>query len=200
LLAQNPAKGHLMKRLKEVPAMPKISTQLGAFLSFCLAAAFGGGDAPKAAAMSGVSQPEVSKASPKIDPCSLLTAEEIEAAVGWKPVKAEPNSYGGVEACNFYGPKGLSQSVSLAVAPGMPKVASSAEMAQWRKKQTEGYGDIKFVIEPIEGLGVPAIRNEVEGAGLATVEAAAKGVLLDVSTSNLEHSKALTAKALPRLP
>jgi hypothetical protein len=94
----------------------------------------------------------------------------------------------------------MSQNVSLLVAPGMPKVATSAEMAEWRKKQTGGYGDVKFVIEPVEGLGVPAIRNEVDGAGLATIEAAAKGVLLDVSTPNLEQSKALVAKALPRLP
>ncbi len=179
--------------------MSTMSTPLGAFLSFCLAAACGGGEAPKAG-MSAASQTEAPKASPKIDPCSLLTNEEVEAAVGWKPVKAEPSSYGGVETCNFYGPKDLTQNVSLVVSPGMPKVASSVEMAQWRKKQTEGYGDFKFVIEPIEGLGVPAILNQVEGSGLATIEAAAKGVLLDVSTSNLEHSKALTAKALARLP
>jgi hypothetical protein len=47
----------------------------------------------------------------------------------------------------------------------MPKVATSAETAEWRKQQTGGYGNVKFVIEPVEGLGVPAIRNEVEGAG-----------------------------------
>jgi hypothetical protein len=176
------------------------SGRLGALLTFCLAAACGGGDAPKAAAMSPASQAETPRTTPGIDPCSLLTAEEIEAAVGWKPVKTEPGSYGGVAVCNYYGPKGMSQNVSLLVAPGMPKVANSAEMAEWRKKQTGGYGDVKFVIEPVEGLGVPAIRNEVEGAGLATIEAAAKGVLLDVSTPNLEQSKALVAKALPRLP
>jgi hypothetical protein len=180
--------------------MPKTSTRFGAFLTFCLTVACGGDDAPKAAAMSAGSQAEAPKTAPSIDPCSLLTAEEIEAVVGWKPVKAEPSSYGGVAACNYYGPKGMSQSVSLLVAPGMPKVATSAEMAEWRKKQTGGYGDVKFVIEPVEGLGVPAIRNEVEGAGLATIETAANGVLLDVSTPNLEQSKALVAKALPRLP
>ena len=47
---------------------------------------------------------------------------------------------------------------------------------------------------------MPAIRNEVEGAGLVTVEAAAKGMLLDVSTSSLEHSKALAVKAIARIP
>jgi hypothetical protein len=180
--------------------MPTTSTHLVAFLTLSFAVACGGSEAPKAAAMSAASHAETPKNTPGIDPCSLLTAEEIQAAVGWKPVKAEPSSYGGVAVCNYYGPKGMSQNVSLLVAPGMPKVANSAEMAEWRKKQTGGYGDVKFVIEPVEGLGVPAIRNEVEGAGLATIEAAAKGVLLDVSTPNLEQSKALVAKALPRLP
>jgi len=167
--------------------------QLSAVLSLGLAAACGGGtEAPKAAAAS---------AAPKIDACSLLTAEEIEAAVGWKSVKAEPSSYGGTAVCNFYGPKGMSQSVSLLVAPGMPTVASSAEMAQWRKKQTEGYGDIKFIIEPVEGLGVPAIRNEVgQVPGLAAIEVAVKGVLLDVTSSTLEEAKALATKAIARLP
>jgi len=179
--------------------MSTTSARFGVFLAFCLAVACGGGEVPKAAAMSAVSQAEPPKTAPSVDPCSLLTAEEIEAAVGWKPVKAEPSSYGGVAVCNYYGPKGMTQTVSLLVAPGMPKVATSAEMAEWRRKQTGGYGDVKFVIEPVEGLGVPAIRNEVEGAGLATIEAAAKGVLLDVSTTNLEQSKALVAKALPRL-
>jgi len=173
--------------------------QLSAVLSLGLAAACGGGgEAPKAAA-SAASQPEPGKAAPKIDACSLLTPEEIEAAVGWKSVKAEPSTYGGTAVCNFYGPNGMSQSVSLVVAPGMPTVASSTEMAQWRKKQTEGYGDIKFIIEPVEGLGVPAIRNEIgQVPGMAAIEAAVKGVLLDVTSSTLEEAKALAANAFSR--
>jgi hypothetical protein len=175
--------------------------QLGAIVTVYLVSACGSGDEPpKTATSSPTERSEPAKATPKIDACSLLTPEEIEAAVGWKSTKAEPSAYGGTAVCNFYGPQGMSQSVSVLVAPGMPKVANSSEMAAWRKEQTEGYGDVKFVIEPIEGLGVPAIRNEIEGAGLSTIEAAAKGVLLDVSTSKLEHSKALSAKALARLP
>ena len=89
----------------------------------------------------------------------------------------------------------------MVLAPNMPDVATSAEMASWRSKQAgTSFGDIKIIIAPIEGLGVPAIRNEVEGTGLVTVEAAAKGMLLDVTTSSLEMSKALMPKALARLP
>ena len=82
----------------------------------------------------------------------------------------------------------------------MPKVSSSAEMAAWRSKQGTSFGDIKVTITAVEGLGVPAIRNEVEGVGLVTIEAAAKGMLLDVTTSSLERSKALAPKAIERLP
>ena len=119
----------------------------------------------------------------------------------WSPVKAEPSTYGATAVRDFYGPKGMSQSVSIVVASGMPAVASSTEMAEWRKEQTKGYGDIKFIIEPIEGLGVPALRNEVgQVPGLSTIEVAVKGVLLDVTSSTLEEAKALAAQAIKRLP
>jgi len=72
-------------------------------------------------------------------------------------------------------------------------------MAAWRSKQGTTFGDIKIIIEPVEGLGFPAIRNEVEGVGLVTIEMAVKGILLDVTTSKLDHSKALVTKASARL-
>jgi hypothetical protein len=176
--------------------------RLSAVLCLGPAAACGsGGESSKSIAPSAASLPEPAKPAPKIDACSLLTAEEIEAAVGWKSAKAEPSSYGGTAVCNFSGPEGMSQSLSLLVAPGMPNVASSTEMARWRTQQTKGYGDIKFIVEPVEGLGVPAIRNEIgEVPGSATIEAAANGVLLDVTSSTMEEAKALAAKAIKRLP
>jgi hypothetical protein len=82
---------------------------------------------------------------------------------------------------------------------GRTPSARAAEMAAWRSKQGTSFGDLKIIITPIEGLGVPAIRNEVEGKGLVTVEAAAKGMMLGVATSSLERSKALAMKALARL-
>ena len=115
-------------------------------------------------------------------------------------MKAEPSSDRGTAVCNFYGPQGTAQSVSLRWRPACRRWRTLPEMAAWRKEQTEGYGDIKLIIEPVEGLGVPAIRNEVEGTQSAMIESAVKGVLLDVTTANLEHSKALTNNALPRLP
>ena len=152
---------------------------------------------------SAASLPPAAKAAAKsIDVCSLLTAEEIAAVTGAKVADIKPDAYGTVGTCNFTVAGQLMPVVSVLLAPAMPNVSSSSEMAQWRSKQAKAgtaYGDIKFIIEPIEGLGVPAIRNEIEGAGMVTVETAAKGRLLDVTTSSLERSKALVAKAIARL-
>jgi hypothetical protein len=136
----------------------------------------------------------------QVDACSLLTPEEVEEITGTKVTATKPKTYGANTTCNFEAANQLLPVVSLVLAGGMPDVKSSTEMAQWRSKQGTSYAGIKITIEPIEGLGVPAIRNEVEGAGLVTVEAYAKGKLLDVTTASLEKSKALAPKAIARLP
>lgn len=161
-----------------------------------LAGCGGGGDAGRAAP----DRPAQAAAAP-VDPCGLLTPEEIAAVVGTKVERTEPNQYGGTAVCNFYG-QSITPLASLTVASGMPDVSTSTEMAAWRSAQTRtgSYADIKFLIEPIEGLGVPAIRNEIEGAGLATVEIAVRGRLLDVTTGDLNHSKALAPRAIVRMP
>jgi hypothetical protein len=138
--------------------------------------------------------------APVVDPCTLLTGAEIEAVTGAKAVAAKKEGYGAVGTCNYHAGEQLMPVVSLLLAPGMPKVSSSAEMAAWRSKQGTSFGGAKLTIEPIEGLGVPAIRNEIEGAGMVTVEAAVRGMMLDVTTSSLEHSKALLTKAMARVP
>lgn len=72
-----------------------------------VAACGSGGESSKSTSTSAASQAQPAKPAPKIDACSLLTAEEIEAAVGWKSAKAEPSSYGGTAVCNYTGPKGV---------------------------------------------------------------------------------------------
>jgi len=78
-------------------------------------------------------------------------------------------------------------------------MGSSSEMAKWRLRDGNSYAGIEFKVSPVEGLGVPAVRNEVEGTGLVAVESAVNGMLLAITTSKLETSKALAAKALARL-
>jgi hypothetical protein len=136
---------------------------------------------------------------PSVEVCSLLTREEIAAVIGANLAEIKADSYGAVGTCNYQAANEILPVVSLVLAPNMPQVASSSEMAQWRSKQGVSFGDIKLLIAPIEGLGVPAIRNQVEGLEMVTVEVAAKGKLLDVTTSSLEKSKALALKAMARL-
>jgi hypothetical protein len=159
----------------------------------------GSGDAPRSSALSQKTGTPAAKSGPQVDVCSLLSANEIEAATGAKVMNTKAEAHGAVGTCNYEAANELLPVVSLVLAPGMPEVSSSTEMAAWRSKQGTSFGDIKVTIAPIEGLGVPAIRNEVEGVGLVTIEAAAKGMLLDVTTSSLERSRALAPKAIGRL-
>jgi hypothetical protein len=50
----------------------------------------------------------------------------------------------------------------------------------------------------VEGLGAPAISSQVEGDETPTLEVAAKGVTLGVTSVTLGLSKALAAKAVAR--
>jgi len=144
-----------------------------------------------------------SAAKPTVDVCSLLTREEIAAVTGAKIAATAPAVYGPSQVCN-YSVQGQSMPVvTLLLTPNVQKFASSTEMAEWQRRKAKtgmSMGNLKFTIEPVEGLGVPAIRNEIGGAGMVTVVAAAKGKLLEVMTSSLERSKALVTKAMVRLP
>ena len=142
-------------------------------------------------------------AQPTVDVCSLLTKEEIAAVTGAKITATEPATYGPTQVCNYTVQGQSMPVVSLLLTPNVQKFASSTEMAEWQRKKAKtgmSMGNVKFTTEPVEGLGVPAIRNEIGGAGMITVVAAAKGKLLEVTTSSLERSKALVAKAMVRLP
>lgn len=138
-------------------------------------------------------------AASKLDPCSVVTPEEVKAAVGWTVQKSQLNG----AVCNFTGPNELNDMVAVLISAGMQPMSSSEEMANWRRAQTKGesYKDIKFIIEPIPDLGVPAIRNELEGvSGMAGVESYVRGRLLTITTPTLEGSKALTRSAIKRIP
>jgi hypothetical protein len=181
--------------------MSSRSLSFSPLIALVLLGAKCGGDAgSQTAQVTSTRQSPEAKAGPKVDACSVLTSDEIEAVTGTKSVEPKPEAYGPAATCNYHAPDQLLPAVTIVLAPGMPNVTSSAEMAAWRSKQGTSWGDIKLIIEPVEGLGVPAIRNEIEGAGMVTVEAGVRGLLLDVATSSLEHSKALAAKAMARLP
>lgn len=161
---------------------------------FFFAACGDGGSQPNAGA---AAQESTAKTAAKIEVCTLLNSEEIETAEGWKPASMDPQSYGSTRTCQYQGPTG--RSVVVVIATPVPKLASSDAMAQWRNKQVQRIPDLNVVVTPIEGLGVPAIRSEVDGAAQPTVEAAAGGVLLGVTASSFEVAKTLASHAITRL-
>jgi hypothetical protein len=133
------------------------------------------------------------------DACTLLTAEEIQAATGWAPDTSASKQYGTTRTCAYHGKDAVKQSVVLVVATPAPKVSSSAELAARRNEQAQRQPDIKMVITPVEGLGVPAVRSELEGSSQPTIEAVVGRRLLGVTASDFEASKALVPKAAARL-
>jgi hypothetical protein len=134
-----------------------------------------------------------------LEPCALLTSEEIQEVAGWAPDTSDADTYGTTKTCAYHGPDALKQSVVLVVARPAPKVSTSAELAKRRNQQAQRDPSIKMVITPVEGLGVPAVRSEVEGSTTPTIEAVVGNRLLGVTASNFETAKALAAKAAPRL-
>jgi hypothetical protein len=144
-------------------------------------------EAPPPEAGAEAAAPQASASA--FDPCTLLTAAEVEAALGWQPVTTTPYPQGnGTGHCKYEGGEGMTAEgvlrqldAGIGVCPTnmpcteLPDFASSAELVTYRRQGYEGketYG-LDPVIEPVEGLGVPAISHEV--AGLLTLELAIGG-------------------------
>lgn len=139
-----------------------------------------------------------------IDPCALLTREEIKAVLGWKVDTAESKSYGATGTCTYasatpYSSRGLQQ-LSVVVGSGAPALDSSKAMAAWRLEQYSGdaYKGLDPLVLPVEGLGVPAIQNGLEGA--FGIELLVGDKLLTLSLfETLGPARTLAEKALARL-
>jgi hypothetical protein len=175
-------------------SLSRYAVLIGMFVAGCE----GGGEVPQPDSRAAAEPAKKKDASP-IDACALLTPEEIEAAAGWKPAQSQPKAYQTTATCTYQGPKPLTQTVVLVVARPAPKVTSSTALAERRSKEAQRHPELKLVYAPVEGLGVPAVEGRSEGSG-PTLEAAVNGLLLSLTTSSLEASKALAAKAIPRLP
>lgn len=149
------------------------------------------------AAQSKLAEPATA-ATTNFDPCSLLTYDEIKSAVGWKPDSSRAKAYGSTGNCTWYGPNAMTQNVALLIGQGMPDMSSSKTMAQWRAKQYTDYKVKDAIVEPVEGLGVPAIRNEW---GTVGIEMAVDKQLVSVSglTLKFDQVKKLAAFVLARM-
>jgi hypothetical protein len=133
-----------------------------------------GGSKPQPDAAATTAQAAPSAGS--FDPCSLLTVDEVQAAVGWAVVKATPYVTGDRGHCVYQGEKGKTvlppEEVEAGVIPcwfnfpcasDMPRnFGSSAALVAYRKKLYEGSAyNLDPEITPIEDLGVPALMHEL---------------------------------------
>ncbi len=143
-----------------------------------------------AAAVSGPDDP---------DACALLTGKEIQAAAGWAPDTMIAKTHGTTKTCAIHGADALKQSIVVIVARPAPKVATSAALAERRTRDAARTPEIKMTYTAVDGLGVPAVRTEVEGSDRPTLEMIVGKQILSVTAPDFEISKALAPKALARL-
>jgi hypothetical protein len=137
-------------------------------------------------------------ATSDFDPCALLSFEEIKSTLGWSPDSSQKKVYGTTGNCTYFGPSALTQQISLLVGQGMPDMSDSRKMADWRAKQYVDYKVTDAIVEPVEGLGVPAIRNEF---GVVAIEMAIGGQLVSVGSisAKLEQVRALAGFVVARM-
>lgn len=128
-------------------------------------------------------------ATSNFDPCALLTSEEIKSTLGWSPDSSQKKVYGTTGNCTYFGPSALTQQISLLVGQGMPDMSDSRKMADWRAKQYVDYKVTDAIVEPVEGLGVPAIRNEY---GIVAIEMAVGTQLVTVSSISAKFDQVRT--------
>lgn len=79
-----------------------------------------------------------------------------------------------------------------------PYMSDSRKMADWRANQHKEYKVADAIVEPLEGLGVPAIRNEF---GVVAIEMAVGTQLVTVSSisANFEQVRKLAGFVLARM-
>jgi hypothetical protein len=181
----------------EVRDMSAKSMYAAAVLALCVSGACGGGnETPNAAAAT----PAVAQTGkPKIDPCALLTEAEVESATGWKVSRSAISKMTG--ACEFFGPNDMLDVVTVSVVAAPNGVATSDDLAAWRKGQIGPKNEAGLVIQPVVDVGVPAIRNDFGTADFVVIEAWVQGgLMVDIGARNLGAAKAMVRAAVKRMP
>lgn len=136
--------------------------------------------------------------TPKIDPCALLTPTDVESATGWKVTKSGVSKLTG--ACEFFGPNDVLDIVTVSVVAGPSPIVTSADLAAWRKAQIGPKNEAGLVIQPVDDVGVPAIRNDFGGPDFVVIEAWVRSLMVDIGSSNLAATKAMVRAAIKRMP
>lgn len=197
---------------KTEPRVRRPAPRLALALVTALAAC-GGGDSSAAA--------QASRAdAPRILACDLIAKAEIEAIIGSSV--GEPDDHGSARRestgsiCTFAGMGG-----SVLVRAWYPYHGGEPTSAAWAAKlQAERERDAaeetdpeikemkallaKVRLQPLDDLGVPAawedMRAEAGQVALHTVKGGKGGVYLSVHADDLAAARAVTEKALARIP
>lgn len=153
-----------------------------------------------------------------LDPCALLTADEVQGALGWTVAKSSPYVTGDLGHCTYESEKSNTvipvEQVEVGVIAcftnfpcpaDMPeRFASSAEMTAFRTglyqdhEKTSSMGDLGATITPIEGIGYPAIMHELGGQYSLELQLAPQRTLYVSVWTSADAARSLGEKALPR--
>lgn len=174
-----------------------------------LAACGGGPDAQAAADDAAQAQ---AAADDSFDPCSLVTREEVAAALGWQPTSVTPSKgEGGIGTC-YYG-----TADSLAMPPqkvevgiqkcpfnipcyeDLPRFDSGEELAEYRLKAYEGAYAGAAKVEPLDGFGVPAIHQDMLGLHSVELYVGPNRLAYVTTFTNFDIAKGLAEKLMARI-
>lgn len=155
-------------------------------------------DAPAASAQSAPAPTKFAARS--ISACSLVTREEIQAAAGWPVTQAVPTENPGPPALslsNFMGAD-LTRSISVSYGEGSGgRFKTSAEMAAALGTRD---GMVTKPAQALDGLGIPATREDQAGGLIHVHGITGAGDELTVAAGSFDVARALFGAALARLP
>jgi hypothetical protein len=131
--------------------------------------------------------------------CDLLTNDEVQAAAGWPVAQTVPTHNPGPPAlsiCNFMG-KDLTRVITVWYGEGSGgRYKSSADMAAALGTRD---GLLVRPAQPLDGLGLPATREDQRGGLVHVHGISSGGDELTVAGSSFDAAHALFVKALARL-
>lgn len=164
-----------------------------------------GGDDPEPATMRAGAE--------SVAACDLITEPEADAILGVAEAERSAHQSDGNSSCTLVGAQGAA---TLRVMHGYPggestSAAWAAELQQERRDHAvdETDPDLRnvlatVVITPLEDLGIPAAVEDLRASfgqvAVHIIKGGRGGTYLTVYADDMDTARAITEKALPRLP
>ncbi len=154
---------------------------------------------------------------PSFDPCALATMDEVKAAVGWTPLKAQPAGRDEYGSCTYTGRKdpmilppenvevGISSCITnMPCYEPIPEFRSSREFVDYRiarYKKDDSFNVYETMhpsIVPLDGFGVPAIEHELASNRSIEMYVGPKRVVYVTTWGAAAPTRELAKKVLAR--